>query len=95
MSKKMQKTATIAVERIVVHPIYKKRYKRVKKYQVQDDFGVEVGRMVKFIVSRPYSKTKKWKIIEVIGQNEKTDKTTKTFNYKGSVTAKKGKLVKS
>ena len=65
ISKKMQKTATVAVERVVVHPIYKKRVRRIKKYQVHDDFGAQVGQVVKFAASRPFSKTKKWKIIEV------------------------------
>ena len=64
-STKMQKTATVLVERMVIHPLYKKRYKRSKTYQVHDELGVKVGQKVKFIASKPYSKTKKWKIIEI------------------------------
>lgn len=64
ISKKMQKTATVAVERMVVHPVYKKRIKRIKKYQVHDETGAEVGQVVKFMASKPYSKTKKWKTVE-------------------------------
>ena len=64
VSKKMEKTATVAVERVFVHPVYKKRTKRIKKYQVHDELGVGiVGSLVKFTASRPYSKTKRWKII--------------------------------
>lgn len=76
ISKKMQKTATVAVERIVVHPLYKKRLKRTKKYQVHDELGVEVGQTVKFVASKPYSKLKKWKIIEVLqtGSDKKLKK---------------------
>lgn len=63
---KMAKTATVAVERIVVHPMYKKRFGRDTKFQVHDEFGVKIGDLVKFTASKPYSKTKKWKILEVV-----------------------------
>ncbi len=63
---KMQKTATIAVSRFVVHPIYKKRFKRIKKYQVQDEIGVKVADLVKFVSTKTYSKSKKWKIVEIV-----------------------------
>ena len=74
VSKKMRKTATVLVERMVIHPMYKKRFKKVKKYQVHDEFNVEVGQKVKFAASKPYSKTKKWKIIEIVGNVKKTKK---------------------
>ncbi|MBU0569634.1 30S ribosomal protein S17 [Patescibacteria group bacterium] len=63
ISKKMEKTATVAVERTVVHPVYKKRMRRMKKYHVHDIFGTKVGQIVQFVASKPYSKTKRWKII--------------------------------
>lgn len=63
ISNKMQKTATVAVERVVVHPLYKKRLKKIEKYHVHDETGVKVGQQVKFAASKPYSKLKKWKII--------------------------------
>lgn len=66
VSNKMAKTATVEVERMVVHPLYLKRYKIAKKYQVHDELGVKVGQVVKFVASKPYSKFKKWKIVEVI-----------------------------
>ena len=64
---KTSKTATVAVERMKIHPLYKKRFKRVSKYHVHDETGVKIGDRVKFADSRPYSKSKKWKIVEVIG----------------------------
>ncbi len=70
ISTKMQKTATVSVARIVVHPVYKKRYKRTKKYHVHDEFGVKVGDEVKFVASRPHSKLKRWKIVEVISDKK-------------------------
>jgi small subunit ribosomal protein S17 len=71
ISTKMSKTATVAVERIVVHPIYKKRLKRTKKYHVHDELGVKVGDKVTFAACKPVSKLKKWKIIEVVGAKKK------------------------
>lgn len=64
IGKKMDKTATIEVNRMVVHPIYKKRFKRSRIYHVHDEVGVKVGQTVKFVSCKPYSKTKKWRIIK-------------------------------
>jgi len=69
---KMAKTATVAVERVVVHPMYKKRFRRDTKFQVHDGLGVKVGDLVKFTASKPYSKTKKWKILEVANTKKGT-----------------------
>ena len=66
----MAKTATVVVERILVHPIYKKRFKRVRKFQVHDELGVKIGDKVSFVTTRPISKLKKWKIIEVLGEKK-------------------------
>lgn len=65
-AKKMQNTATVEVVRTVMHPMYKKRYRKVKKYHVHDETDVKVGQKVKFVACKPYSKIKKWKIIEVV-----------------------------
>ncbi len=61
---KNAKTATVAVERVIVHPLYKKRIRRDTKYQVHDEVGVKVGDTVKFVAGKTYSKTKKWRIIK-------------------------------
>jgi small subunit ribosomal protein S17 len=74
ISVKMPKTASVVVERVVAHPVYKKRFKRTKKYQVHDEFGVASGQVVKFVASKPFSKTKRWKIIEVVGEKEDKDR---------------------
>jgi small subunit ribosomal protein S17 len=58
------KTATVAVERVVTHPLYGKKMKREKNYQVHDEIGVKVNDIVKFVVTKPYSKTKKWRIVK-------------------------------
>lgn len=65
-STKMAKTATVLVERFKVHPVYKKRIRIKKKYHAHNEFGVKEGDRVKIGACRPLSKTKRWKIIEVI-----------------------------
>ena len=77
VSTKMAKTATVLVERILIHPIYKKRFKRVRKYQVHDELGVKIGDKVSFVTTRPISKLKKWKIIEVLNDNKKAERKAK------------------
>lgn len=62
----MSKTVTVLVERVVVHPVYKKRFRKLQKYLVHDEIGVSLNDKVKFVASRPYSKLKKWKILSVI-----------------------------
>lgn len=73
ISTKMAKTATVAVERMVVHPIYKKRFRRVRKYHVHDEIGTKVGDTVKFVAAKPESKLKKWKITKVVGAKAKKE----------------------
>lgn len=60
---KNAKTATVAVSSVKIHPLYKKRFRRERNYQVHDEVGVKVGETVKFVASKPYSKLKKWKIV--------------------------------
>ncbi len=76
ISTRMAKTATVAVESVVVHPMYKKRFKRIKKFHVHDELGTKEGDMVKFVASKPYSKLKKWKVIKIM-EKEKPGKTKK------------------
>jgi len=77
ISTKMDKTATVLVERVVLHPVYKKRYKRTRKYHVHDEVGVDVGQEVNFVASKPYSKTKRWKIVSNKRAKVKTKKSPK------------------
>ncbi len=61
---KNMKTATVAVERTVTHPLYGKQMKKSRNFQVYDEIGVKVGDSVRFAETRPISKTKKWRIIK-------------------------------
>lgn len=74
ISTKMAKTATVSVERVIIHPKYSKRYKRDRKFQVHDEVGVKVGDVVKFVACKPYSKTKKWIIVTDAKRTEKVEK---------------------
>ena len=77
ISTKMDKTATVVVERVVVHPLYRKRFRRIKKYHVRDEIGAKEGNTVKFVASKPYSKQVKWVLIEVVKDDKSTKKTKK------------------
>jgi small subunit ribosomal protein S17 len=66
VSDKMEKTVVVKVDVLWQHPLYKKRVKRSKKYLAHDEKGVKVGQKVKIGETRPMSKRKRWKILEVI-----------------------------
>lgn len=66
VSTKDQKTALVEIERIVEHPLYKKRIRRKKRYLVQDNVGAKEGDMVTIVAAKPISKRKRFKVLEVI-----------------------------
>lgn len=68
-STKLKQTATVLVERIAVHSLYKKTFIRTKKYLVDDSIGVKDGDIVEVVKCKPVSKNKHWKIIKVLGKN--------------------------
>lgn len=66
-SNKMVKTITVAVERKVKHPIYGKFVKKTTKFHAHDEVGeCAIGDIVKIMETRPLSKTKRWRLVEVI-----------------------------
>ena len=66
-SNKMSKTITVAVERKVNHPIYGKFLKKTTKFHAHDEKNeCNIGDIVKIMESRPLSKTKRWRLVEVI-----------------------------
>ena len=67
VSSKMDKTAIVAVERKVAHPVYGKQLVRTKKYYAQDEENAaREGDVVKIVETRPVSKTKRWRIVEIV-----------------------------
>lgn len=69
---KMAKTISVDVERFLAHPLYKKRFKRSKKYQVHSEIEHKIGDVVRFVECPPISKTKRW--IEVEAKKRKAVK---------------------
>ncbi len=66
-SNKMDKTITVSVERKLRHPIYGKFVKKTKKFVAHDEKNeCNEGDLVKIIESRPLSKRKRWRLVEII-----------------------------
>jgi small subunit ribosomal protein S17 len=66
-SDKMAKTITVAVERKVKHPIYGKFVKKTTKFHAHDENSTAgVGDTVRIMETRPLSKTKRWRLVEII-----------------------------
>jgi len=66
-SDKMDKTVTVAVERKTQHPMYKRVVKKTKKYKAHDEENrCNEGDKVRIIETRPLSKSKRWRVLEII-----------------------------
>ncbi len=66
-SDKMEKTITVEVRRSILHPLYGKALKRSKKFTAHDENGeAGIGDVVKIIETRPLSKKKRWRLMEVV-----------------------------
>ncbi len=64
VSAKMEKTIVVEVDRMKIHPLYKKRYFLNKKYKVHDEKKeAKVGDKVIFEECRPLSKEKRWRLV--------------------------------
>ena len=64
VSDSMDKTIVVSVERLVKHRLYKKYIRRSKKYYAHDEKNkFKIGDNVKIIESKPFSKKKKWEVI--------------------------------
>jgi small subunit ribosomal protein S17 len=68
VSAKMAKTVVVAVERLVRHDLYRKTIKRTSRFTAHDDLGVKRGDRVRIVETRPLSKSKRWRVAEVLGQ---------------------------
>ena len=67
ISDKMDKTIVVAVEDHVKHPLYKKIVKRTYKLQAHDENNeCGIGDKVKVMETRPLSKDKRWRLVEII-----------------------------
>ena len=67
VSDKMEKTIVVAVETLVTHPLYKKQLKRTVKFKAHDESNeCGIGDVVKIMETRPLSKDKNWRLVNVI-----------------------------
>jgi len=63
----MNKTITVVVERKLKHPIYGKYFKKSKKFTAHDEKNeCNIGDLVKIAETRPISKNKRWRLLEII-----------------------------
>ncbi|MDN5293881.1 MAG: small subunit ribosomal protein [Eubacteriales bacterium] len=71
VSDKMDKTVVVAVESVVRHPLYGKTIKKTKKFKAHDEENAcRVGDTVKIMETRPLSKEKRWRVVEILERAE-------------------------
>ena len=67
VSDRMEKTIVVSIERLVKHPTYGRYVRRRTKFKVHDEKNeCKVGDLVRFMETRPISKDKRWRFVEVL-----------------------------
>lgn len=67
VSDRMDKTVVVAVERTIRHPLYKRTIKRTTKFMAHDEENqAKVGDKVRLMETRPLSKRKRWRVVEIV-----------------------------
>ncbi len=67
LSDKMQKTVVVAIERRVAHPVYGKMVTRTKRVKAHDEENsAKTGDTVRIVETRPLSKDKRWRVVEIV-----------------------------
>jgi small subunit ribosomal protein S17 len=71
VSNKMDKTVVVAVERVKRHPLYRRTIRRTTKYKAHDEKNeCRLGDVVKLVESRPLSREKRWRVIQILKQGD-------------------------
>ena len=71
-SNKMDKTVVVAVGQTARHRLYGKVLRRVKKYQAHDEHNeCQIGDQVRIVESRPLSREKHWRVVEILERAER------------------------
>ena len=65
-SDKMQKTVVVRVDRLVLHPKYRRYVRRTSKFMAHDDLGATAGDRVRIVETRPLSAKKRWRVVEIV-----------------------------
>ena len=77
VSNKMDKTVVVQVERKFAHPKFKKVVKSTRKYSAHDEKNeCGPGDFISICETRPLSKTKRWRLVEIIKKGEEADKAS-------------------
>ena len=71
ISNKMQKTVVVSVEKRVRHPMYEKVMRKTRRFKARDEIGAKMGDTVVIEECRPLSKEVSFKVIEILGREEK------------------------
>jgi small subunit ribosomal protein S17 len=67
VSDKADKSIVVSVETMTNHPLYKKRVKKTKRFMAHDELNeCNVGDTVRIMETRPLSKTKRWRMVEIV-----------------------------
>lgn len=66
VSDKMTKTVVVRLTRRFAHELYGKQVTRTKRVSVHDERGAKVGDTVRIMETRPLSKTKHWRVVEIV-----------------------------
>ncbi len=71
VSNKMDKTVVVAVETLVRHPLYQRIIRQTKKFKAHDEKNAcRNGDKVRLMETRPLSKEKRWRVIEILERSE-------------------------
>lgn len=65
-SDKMTKTVVVRVDRVVLHPKYRRYVRQTSKFMAHDEHGCTIGDKVRIIETRPLSARKRWRVVEII-----------------------------
>lgn len=70
VSDKMAKSVVVELTRQIAHPLYGKRIKRTRRVTAHDAIGAGIGDTVRIVETRPLSKTKRWRVAEIVTRAE-------------------------
>jgi small subunit ribosomal protein S17 len=66
VSDKMTRTVTVELTRRLADPLYGKQVKRTKRVAAHDEQGAKAGDTVRIMETRPLSRTKRWRVVEIL-----------------------------
>jgi small subunit ribosomal protein S17 len=65
-SDKMQKTVVVRVDRLVLHPKYRRYVRRTSKFMAHNETDAVIGDKVRIVETRPLSARKRWRVVEIV-----------------------------